>query len=312
MEDYVKTGEDKNYEYYRNDSEVLSGDGENMPYEDVLNKKNEFNVKIGDNVIVIKKPTLHKIMIMSDSEPEEQILFSLYKTVAHANKNELDSLRNSKPVPFPNTNLPDPLSGQTVVNNNVNAIPSANDNVINIPTNEPINEPTNEGSDNEDINFKKAANANTNANNNLVIVGLPPLAVKTKWFYLLLALVGLGYDILFVGSLLSDSIGFMFNTFCVGLFGVFLIFTGIYGFLKVNNRIYDDSHLKLFTLICILLGILGVVLIILSSTTKGLLIPSIILAILAAAFAILCIIWTSQLKKVQETNKVKQMELLVD
>ena len=312
MEDYVKTGEDKKYEYYRNDSEVLSGDGENMPYEDVLNRRNEFNVKIGDNIIVIKKPTLHKIMIMSDSEPEEQILFSLYKTVPHSNKNDLDSLRNSKPVPYPNSNLPDPLSGQTVVNNNVNAIPSANDNVINIPTNEPINEPTNEGSDNEDINFKKAANANTNANNNLVIVGLPPLAVKTKWFYLLLSLVGVGYDILFVCSLLSESIGFMLNTLCVGLFGVFLIFTGIFGFLKVNNRIYDDSHLKLFTLICILLGILGVVLILLSSTTKGLLIPSIILAILAAAFAILCIIWTSQLKKVQETNKVKQMELLVD
>lgn len=310
MEDYVKTGEDKKYEYYRNDSEVLSGDGENMPYEDVLNKRNEFNVKIGDNIIVIKKPTLHKIMIMSDSEPEEQILFSLYKTVAHENKNDLDSLRNSKPVPYPNSNLPDPLSGQTVVNNNVNAIPNANDNVINIPTNEPINEPTNEGSDNEDINFKKAASAN--ANNNLVVVGLPPLAVKTKWFYLLLSLVGLGYDILFVGSLLSDSIGFMLNTLCVGLFGVFLIFTGIYGFLKVNNRIYDDSRLKLFTLICILLGILGVVLIVLSPTTKALLIPSIILAILAAAFAILSIIWTSQLKKVQETNKLKQMELLVD
>ena len=28
MEDYKKTGEDKNYEYYRNDSEVNSDDGD--------------------------------------------------------------------------------------------------------------------------------------------------------------------------------------------------------------------------------------------------------------------------------------------
>ena len=49
MEEYVKTGEDKNYEYYRNDSEVLSGDGEEEPYEEIINKRDEFNVKINMN-----------------------------------------------------------------------------------------------------------------------------------------------------------------------------------------------------------------------------------------------------------------------
>ena len=32
MEDYKKTGEDNNYEYYRNDSEVNSDDGDDETY----------------------------------------------------------------------------------------------------------------------------------------------------------------------------------------------------------------------------------------------------------------------------------------
>ena len=38
-EDFVKTGEDKNFEYYRNDSEVLSDDDEAEAYEAILKKK---------------------------------------------------------------------------------------------------------------------------------------------------------------------------------------------------------------------------------------------------------------------------------
>lgn len=309
MEEYVKTGEDKKYEYYRNDSEVLSGDGEEQPYEEILGKRNEFNVKIADNIIVIKKPSLNKIMIMSDSMPEEQILFSLYKTVEHGQSldqrrnqaNNLDSLRNSKPVAFPNmtsSGADDPLSGQMAINNNINVNPNANVNVINIPTNE--------GSDNEEVRFNKAANAN-----DVVIVGLPPQAVRTKWFYLLLCLVGIGFVILFIASILSDSIGFLFNTLCLCLVGVFLIFTGLFGFLKINNKVFDNNALKLCTIICILLGLLGAVIIFLNAITKVLFIPSLILGILSAFFSLLCIIWTSQLRKIQEQSKIKQMELLV-
>ena len=73
-EDFVKTGEDKNFEYYRNDSEVLSDDDEAEAYEAILKKKKEFNVKIDDKDLKIKKRTVNRIMILSDSQPEEQIL----------------------------------------------------------------------------------------------------------------------------------------------------------------------------------------------------------------------------------------------
>ena len=69
MEDYVKTGEDKKCVCYRNDSGVLSGDDEKEPYEEIINKRDKFNVKINDKELIIKKQTLNKIMILSSSQP---------------------------------------------------------------------------------------------------------------------------------------------------------------------------------------------------------------------------------------------------
>ena len=85
-DEYVKTGVDKKFEYYRNDSEVLSDDGEAEAYDEILNKKEELNIKINDKEIKIKKRSVDKIMILSDSEPGEQILFSHYKTVEQKKK----------------------------------------------------------------------------------------------------------------------------------------------------------------------------------------------------------------------------------
>ena len=92
----VKTGEDKKFEYYRNDSEVLSDDEEAERYEEILGKKNEFNVKINDKDIKIKKRTVNRIMILSDSQPEEQILFSHYKTVESDKSKSNDKKKTSR------------------------------------------------------------------------------------------------------------------------------------------------------------------------------------------------------------------------
>ena len=346
MENYVKTGEDKNFEYYRNDSEILSGDGEEEPYDEIINKRDSFNVKIADKGIIISKRTLNKIMILSDSQPEEQILFSLYKTVKHSqsrdtiriqpstndmikpnNPTNLDSLRGSKGVAFPamvsknnnnenkenergniptknkekNISVSDPLSSQMyVIGNNQNSNnPNTEENVINIPVNE--------GSDNEEITFKKTENFD-----NVLLVTLPPQAVRAKWFYLLLSLVGIAYIILFIVGLADDDVGFMFNIFCICIIGVFLLLTGVFGFIKINNRIYDNNLLKIFTIICLIFGILGVVLVELKDATKDYLVASIIFGIFSVIFSILCIIWTLQLKKGTEIKKQQQMERLVD
>ena len=365
MEDYVKTGEDKKYEYYRSDSEVLSGDGEEEPYEEIINKKDEFNVKINDNELIIKKRTLNKIMILSNSQPEEQILFSLYKTVSNMqsndkirtqpiindnirpnNLNDLDSLRQSKGIPFPkivsnenpnnnniklneeeknknvlvqeninnvepqkqNINLGirinDPLSGEMTVTNNINSNgPNLNENVINIPSNE--------GSDNEEVGLQKVNNYNNN-NNNILIVGLPPQAVRIKWFYLLLSLLGIAYIILFIVGLSNEKVGFMFNIFCMCIIGAFLLLTGVFGFTKINNRIYDNSILLIFTVICLIFGVAGIVIIAVNEITKRYFVCSLCFGILTVLFSLLCIIWTLQLKKIEQTSKQKQMERLVD
>ena len=341
MEDYVKTGEDKKFEYYRNDSEVVSGDGEEEQYMEILNKRDEFNVKILDKDITIKKRTLNRIMILSDSQPEEQVLFSLYKTVKNkhsqdkirtnpiANENikknnpsNFDSLRDSKVVSFPNmasknndnNNLNDnknqitldinnPLSEQTnvITNNNLNSNKNNNTDeyVINIPSNE--------GSDNEENTFKKNENVD-----DILLVGLPPQALRAKWFYLLLTLVGIGYIILFIVGVAKETVGFMFNIFCTCIIGIFLMITGIFGFIKINNRIYDNTILQIFTIICPLLGIFGAIIIVLNVITKSFFAVALIFGIFDILFSILCLFWTWQLKKGEYDHKQKQLELLVD
>ena len=360
MEDYVKTGEDKQFEYYRNDSEVLSGDGEEEPYEEIYNQKEDFNVKVADQEITIKKRTVDKIMILSDNQPAEQILFSLYKTVNKGasqdliktklnstentrpnNPEDLDSLRNSKAVAFPNMASPDddinninaptngeykeepepqpiisggavlrssppqenektqvtvntatPLSGEMMGIGNSN-YPSGNSNVLNVPASE--------GSDNEEGTFKKDANINN------LIVGLPPQAVKTKWFYLLLALVGIAELVLFIISLISGT-----GIFLLVLVGGVLLFTGIFGFMKINNKIYDDKILYICTIASMVMGILGILFALLSPAGAGFFVFALILGCLSAVFSVFCIIWTKQLKLEEEHNKQRQMELLVD
>ena len=365
MEDYVKTGEDKKYEYYRSDSEVLSGDGEEEPYEEIINKRDKFNVKINDKELIIKKRTLNKIMILSSSQPEEQILFSLYKTISHRqsndtirtqpisndnirpnNLNDLDSLRQSKGIPFPNIvsnenpnnnniklneeeknknelipeninnvepqkqnislgiRINEPLSGEMTVMNNISSNsngPNLNENVINIPSNE--------GSDNEEVALQKVNNYN---NNNILIVGLPPQAVRIKWFYLLLSLLGIAYIILFIVGLSNEKVGFMFNIFCMCVIGAFLLLTGVFGFTKINNRIYDNCILLIFTVICLIFGVAGNIIIAINEITKRYFVCSLCFGILTVLFSLLCIIWTLQLKKIEQTSKQKQMERLVD
>ena len=246
--DYVKTGEDKNYEYYRNDSEVLSGDGEEEPYEEILNNREEFNVKINDKELTIKKRTLNRIMILSDCQPEEQILFSHYKTVKHENSSEqiktkpvalenvrannpanLESLRNAEAVPYLGINQP-------LSDNNANVV---------IKLNTPNIQPENNSNENDNILFKK-----TQKSDDMLNVGLPPEAVKIKWFYLLLALCGL---VNLIYSVIRIIGGFNLVYILDLILGLVLVFTGLNGYTKINKKIYNDQLLKVLTIACIVL-----------------------------------------------------------
>ena len=309
---YVKTGEDKQFEYYRNDSEVLSGDGTEEAYEEIINSKEEFIVKINNKQLTIKKRTLNKIMILSDSQPEEQILFSHYKTVE--NRNSIENLKkdllsndditsqkqnNTQNVKQPNDDplisykkIDEPLSNNNNVAVNVN-IPTINS-----------NNTSNTSNDTDNIMFKKTENSK-----NLLQVGLPPKAVKIKWFYLILVLCGIVDSIYFFYCLFS--IGFYFNTLLIMIFGLIIIFTGILGYNKINKKIYDDKILNLLTILCLILPIVNFILILINSMTSGHFIFGLIISILTISFAVLCILFTSQLKKDEECLKINQMEKLL-
>ena len=315
MEDYKKTGEDKNYEYYRGDSEVDSDDGDDETYLKILNKRNEFNVKILNKDVKLSKRSLTKIMILSSSEPEEQVLFSLYKTIPKNSKENLKLKEENKQINNNeiilnednnnkiNTISNDPLStplGSS--NNNTQSILIQTNNVINIPNN---NNEIDTNTDNEEIAFRN------NNLDNVVVVGLPPEALKTKWFYLLLALVGICYIIIFLIGIFNKEVGLSLNIFSLFLIGIVIFFTGSFGFVKINKRIYDNIPLFILTFVSMFAGIVGAILVKINETTERYFLICLIFGIISAVFSLICILWMNKLRKNILINKSKKLERLM-
>ena len=314
MEDYKKTGEDKNYEYYRGDSEVDSDDGDDETYLKILNKRNEFNVKILNKDVKLSKRSLTKIMILSSSEPEEQVLFSLYKTIPKNSKENLKLKEENKQIQnneiilnednnnkiniISNDPLSTPLGSS---NNNTQSILIQTNNVINIPNSNEIDTNT----DNEELAFRN------NNLDNVVVVGLPPEALKTKWFYLLLALVGICYIIIFLIGIFNKEVGLSLNIFSLFLIGIVIFFTGSFGFVKINKRIYDNIPLFILTFVSMFAGIVGAILVKINETTERYFLICLIFGIISAVFSLICIIWMNKLRKNILINKSKKLERLM-
>jgi len=312
MEDYKKTGEDKNYEYYRGDSEVDSDDGDDETYLKILNKRNEFNVKILNKDVKLSKRSLTKIMILSSSEPEEQVLFSLYKTIPKNSKENLKLKEENKQIQnneiilnednnnkiniISNDPLSTPLGSS---NNNTQSILIQTNNVINIPNN---NNEIDTNTDNEELAFRN------NNLDNVVVVGLPPEALKTKWFYLLLALVGICYIIIFLIGIFNKEVGLCLNIFSLFLIGIVIFFTGSFGFVKINKRIYDNIPLFILTFVSMFAGIVGAILVKINETTERYFLICLIFGIISAVFSLICILWMNKLRKNILINKSKKLE----
>ena len=315
MEDYKKTGEDKNYEYYRGDSEVDSDDGDDETYLKILNKRNEFNVKILNKDVKLSKRSLTKIMILSSSEPEEQVLFSLYKTIPKNSKENLKLKEENKQIQnneiilnednnnkiniISNDPLSTPLGSS---NNNTQSILIQTNNVINIPNN---NNEIDTNTDNEELAFRN------NNLDNVVVVGLPPEALKTKWFYLLLALVGICYIIIFLIGIFNKEVGLCLNIFSLFLIGIVIFFTGSFGFVKINKRIYDNIPLFILTFVSMFAGIVGAILVKINETTERYFLICLIFGIISAVFSLICILWMNKLRKNILINKSKKLERLM-
>ena len=311
MEIYKKTGEDKNYEFIRNDLEVDSDDGNGDEYKQILNKRNEFNVKILNKEIKIKKSSINKIMILSNNEPEEQILFSLYKTIS---KDSMDNLKlkspNKKLVNIQENKIDlisdDPLSDKMHTpfgNNKILSGLIQTNSIINIPNNNNID--TN--LDNENVVFGKPE---VNIVEN-VIIGLPPEAIRAKWLYFLLATIGIGYIIIFIVRIINKEINLNINILSLFLFGLFIIFTGVFGFVKINKRIYDSIILFIFTFISLLAGITASVLTKINKKTEKYFIVSFIFGIICSVISLICFFLLNILRKNNFVNRTKKFERLM-
>ena len=297
MEDYKKTGEDKNYEYYRGDSEVDSDDGDDETYLKILNKRNEFNVKILDKEVKLSKRSLTKIMILSSSEPEEQVLFSLYKTIPKNSKENLKLKEENKQI-----------------NNNEIILNEDNNNKINTISNDPLSTPLGSSNNNTQSILIQTNNVINIPNNNNEIdtnTDMPPEALKTKWFYLLLALVGICYIIIFLIGIFNKEVGLSLNIFSLFLIGIVIFFTGSFGFVKINKRIYDNIPLFILTFVSMFAGIVGAILVKINETTERYFLICLIFGIISAVFSLICILWMNKLRKNILINKSKKLERLM-
>ena len=305
METYKKTGDNKNYEFIRNDLD------DDEIYIKILNKRNEFNVKIANKEVKINKKSVNKIMILSNSEPEEQILFSLYKTIS---KNSMDNLKlnssNNLLVNIQENKIDlisdDPLSDKTNIsfeNNESQTGLIQTNSIINIPNNNNID--TN--SDNEKVAFGKPE-SNSNGN---IIVGLPSEAIKTKWLYLLLAILGIGYIIISIVGFLNKEIDFNINILSLFLFGLFIFFAGVFGCVQINKRIYDSIFLFIFTFITLFAGIVASVLIKINKKTEKYFIICFIFGIICSVISLICFFLLNKLRKNNSVDGIKKFERLM-
>ena len=305
METYKKTGDNKNYEFIRNDLD------DDEIYIKILNKRNEFNVKIANKEIKINKKSVNKIMILSNSEPEEQILFSLYKTIS---KNSMDNLKlnssNNLLVDIQENKIDlisdDPLSDKTNISYENNESRSGliqTNSIIKIQNNNNIDANT----DNKKVAFGKPE-SNSNGN---IIVGLPSEAIKTKWLYSLLAILGIGYIIISIVGFLNKEIDFNINILSLFLFGLFIFFAGVFGYVQINKRIYDSLFLFIFTFITLFAGIVVSVLIKINKKTEKYFIICFIFGIICSVISLICFFLLNKLRKNNSVDGIKKFERLM-
>lgn len=299
-EEYVKTGEDKKYDYYRSNSEVYNDDDNAELYSQILRDREEFYVKFNieksgkENEIEIKKRSFHRIMILSLCEPEEQVLFSLHKTIKKnkpkdplktndqgLNENKKNTNEDKKPINDNHNVEPNKL----IMNNNI--VPNRGNEV---DTNLPIK--VNEGDNFEPL--KKE-----------ITTKLSTYQEIDKWFYLILVVCGLVNILIFLTYKFDKNIDY--NSILLILIGVIASFTGIYGFIKIRNKKYNDIILLISSIVCIGLGITSIIT--LQDTIK-----IIYVNIVLILFTIICIILTYKLNKEEIMIKKAQNihERLID
>ena len=261
-------------------------------------------------------------MVLSECEPEEQVLFSLHKVVdknrartyslsdpSKANndvklrghktklnkkKKEENAPTQEKPTVLEVNNNP-PDNNQVVYNNNVEK--TKND-VVNIP----------ENNSDDDVAFAKP-----NALSGVITVSLSPAGVVAKWFYLLISACGIVELIYFIFACISDKIKISAYLYYILVIGVLLLLFGIYGFIQINSKRYEGCCLIILCIICMIFGIVSFIFsrVEEQSIIKDNWIITVLLSFLIVAFSAVCAVLTDKLRKDHLLSKNVQLEELI-
>ena len=253
-------------------------------------------------------------MILSECEPEEQVLFSLHKVVdkerartyslSDPSKSNNDvklrghktKLNKKKKEEKPKTINPS-QNNQVIYNNNIEQ--QTNDNVINIPQN----------NSDDDVAFTKP-----NALSGVITVNLSPVGLVTKWFFLLISACGIAELVYFILVLVDGSIKLTPYLYYLLGIGVLLLIFGVFGFIQINSKKYDNCCLIIICIICIIFGIGSFIFSRFegTETIRDNWIITILVSLLIVVFSVVCAILTNKLRKEHLINKNVQLEELID
>ena len=278
--------EDNNYNYYIKEFSSNS-DLENLNiYSQILSNKNYFYItnENHSNHIKISSLSLKKILTNGQLEPNEHILFSFYKDIipsiiinntekqknninikeksyktklrgAKKNKKkekekekDIEEKKDSEDIAL-DVSSPDQLISKDEKENDMDNIYLKNGNNLE-PELDLLNAKTNEG-------YLKTENQSKKY---LVSIYNDKIKIthdNLKCFYLSLFFCGLIYAIYILDVLIDKekTILCLYHIICLPL-SFILIYTGLYGYNKINKKIYDDKICLILTYSSLILPIL--------------------------------------------------------
>ena len=276
--------DDNEYDYYIDEYYSDSQLTDLNIYFQILSNKSLYFItnQNHSNHIKLSPSSLKKILLLGKLEPNEHILFCYYKdnipdnikensdNIIKNQKNNLDKkgknikkkLRSGKKQKEKkenkenddivlNVSSPDQLlRDDQNENNNINNVflnnYSESNGVIYDPELDLLNNKSNE-------NLLKIGGQQ---NNYLLFIYNNKIKITNdnlKCFYLSLFFCGLIYIIYFLDVLIdkNKTMYCIYNVFCA-LMSILLILTGLYGYNKINKKIYDDKICFILTFSCII------------------------------------------------------------
>ena len=297
-------------------------------YSKIFSNKSSFYItnENHSNLIQINELSLKKILLNIQQEPYEYILFTFYK-------DKLPSHFNDKEKPK-NKNINE--------NNNKTKLRSAKkqkqkekekdneDVILNISSPEQLTKEEEKQNDsNNNIysnNFSKNENPyyselellNIKSNENIIKIKnlqskyllllcndkIKITNKNVRCFYLSLVVCGLIYYLFFLDALIdkNKTIKCLFYLFCF-LLSILLLITGIYGYYKINEKIYNDKKCIILTYFCIISPIMNLIFALISSeeyVRKNIIYT--IINVITMIFAGICAYFLKELKNKKNKN----------